>query len=96
MKTKRNFPAHLLTILSITAFSPLHAADTAAGKAMHDKNCLACHDTGVYTRENRQIISLDALRKRVTRCELSQGMDVTPEQTEDIVQYLNESFYQFK
>jgi len=92
-------PYHLSSSLALAAILnalPAAAADTAAGKTLHDENCLSCHDTAVYTREKKQVISLEALHKRVTRCELSQGMKVTPEQTENIVQYLNESFYHFE
>ena len=30
-----------------------HAQDYARGKALHDTHCMACHDTRVYTREDR-------------------------------------------
>ena len=92
-------PCHLsssLALVVLVSVLPATAADTPAGKALHDEHCMACHDTGVYSREKKRIVSLDALRKQVTRCEISQGMNVTPEQTESIVQYLNESFYRFE
>jgi cytochrome c553 len=91
-------PYHLTSSLALVVLVnvlPATAADTAAGKTLHDEHCLACHDTGVYSREKKRVVSLNALRKQVTRCEISQSMNVTPEQTESIVQYLNESFYHF-
>jgi mono/diheme cytochrome c family protein len=76
------------------SFSPLAgAADLKAGQALHDEHCLKCHDSGVYTREDRRISSLDGLRKQVKRCELSLGLTWFDEQVEDVVHYLNATYY---
>ena len=72
------------------------AADIQAGQALHDEHCLKCHDTSVYSKDRGNIISLAALRSRVSRCELSQGLKLSADDTENIVQYLNQSFYGFE
>ena len=72
------------------------AADIRAGQALHDEHCLKCHDTSVYSKDRGNIISLAALRSRVSRCELSQGLKLSDGDTENIVQYLNQSFYGFE
>ncbi|MFN2308602.1 MAG: cytochrome c [Gammaproteobacteria bacterium] len=75
---------------SVTSVS---AADLQAGRLLHDEHCMKCHDSGVYTRDDRRVTSLDGLRKQVKRCELSLGLTWFDEQTEDVVQYLNDAYY---
>ncbi|MFP5506259.1 MAG: c-type cytochrome [Gammaproteobacteria bacterium] len=69
------------------------AADLKAGQALHDQHCLKCHDSGVYTREDRRVSSLEGLRKQVKRCELSLGLTWFDEQVDDVVHYLNSTYY---
>lgn len=80
----------------------VHAADPVRGKRLHDDNCIRCHasmqggdGTGIYTRENRRIGSLDALRKQVNRCKNSLDVGWPKDDVDDVVAYLNEHFYQF-
>lgn len=83
--------------------NPLWAADIQQGKALHDKACIACHaalmkgnPTLIYTREDRRIQSLPALRRRVQRCSLAAGADWTQGALEDVIAYLNQSYYRFR
>lgn len=69
------------------------AADLKAGQSLHEQHCLKCHDSGVYTREDRRVSSLEGLRKQVKRCELSLGLTWFDEQVEDVVGYLNSTYY---
>ncbi len=84
---------YLLILMLLTANA---AADTARGKQLHDEHCMKCHDTGVYTRDNRFVRSMDALTAQVRRCELNIGAKWSGEETGDVVDYLNRSFYHFK
>lgn len=70
-------------------------ADLKAGQALHDRHCLQCHDSSVYTREQRRVTSLDALREQVTRCELSLGLTWFDDQRDSVVQHLNSRYYKF-
>jgi cytochrome c5 len=54
----------LLILLMPSAHAATLPGDTAEGKRLHDANCMACHDTGIYTRKDRIVQSLDALKKR--------------------------------
>jgi hypothetical protein len=71
-------------------------ADGEHGQQLHDKHCMKCHDTGVYTREDRRVANQDALVKQVKRCELNLGLQWFDSDVNDVVQHLNQSFYQFK
>ena len=57
----------LLILLTPSAYAAL-PGDSADGKRLHDANCMGCHDTGIYTREDRLIPSLDALKKQLGSC----------------------------
>lgn len=71
-------------------------ADASNGKALHDAQCMKCHDNKVYTRSDRFISSHAALTKQVTRCQLNVGAQWFDEDVADVVQYLDETFYKFK
>jgi nucleoside-specific outer membrane channel protein Tsx len=87
----------LLTAGLMLALSSSAAwADIETGKKLHDKQCMECHDTSVYTRSNRFVTSREALMKQVNRCELNVGAQWFKEDIADVVQYLDETFYKFK
>lgn len=78
------------------------AADIERGKQLHDENCLKCHTSimggdpnTIYTREDRRIGSFAALDKQVRRCKTSLGASWPDDQIDDVVTYLNETFYKF-
>ncbi len=57
----------LLAVLTLgtssSAVATLLPGDAAKGKAVHDKQCVACHDSSVYTRANRRVKSPEALNR---------------------------------
>ena len=86
----------ILPILLAMTAGPLYAADTSHGKSLQQKNCMGCHDDGMYTRDNRRVNSLDGLQKQVTRCERSLGLQWFDEDISAVTDYLNASFYHYK
>ena len=73
-----------------------NAADLGNGQRLHNEHCLKCYDTSVYTRSDRKIGDLPSLTRQVKRCELSLGLTWFDEQVEDVVHYLNTTYYGFK
>jgi len=71
-------------------------ADAEHGQKLHDEQCMKCHDSGVYTREDRRVADRDALVKQVKRCELNLGLSWFDTDINDVVQYLDQSYYKFK
>jgi cytochrome c2 len=86
----------LIILLTLAAPGAHAAADADRGKALHDKHCMQCHDTKVYTRENRFIDSRAALQKQVQRCQLNAGARWFDEDVNDVVEYLNQTFYHYE
>jgi hypothetical protein len=69
--------------------------DSADGKRLHDANCMGCHDTGIYTRKDRVVQSLDALRQQLEGCTHMAKREFSAIETRNIIKYLNDQFYQF-
>ena len=57
----------LVLLMPTSAYAEL-PGNSADGKRLHDVNCMGCHDTSIYTRRDRLVQSLDALRKRLGDC----------------------------
>jgi len=86
----------LILLGVMVATSPAVVADAARGKTLHDEHCMKCHDTGVYSRDNRFIKNSEALAKQVQRCQLSAGAQWFDEDVNDVVEYLSTTFYKFE
>jgi len=65
------------------------------GRVLHEKACIKCHDSSVYTRANRKIKSLDSLEKRVRGCNANTGANLFPEELKAITTFLNSEYYKF-
>jgi cytochrome c2 len=90
---------HIIAILAAailcgTAINTF-AADAAKGKAVHDAKCMGCHDTHQYTRPNRIIHTLEDLHARVEFCDSASSAGFTPDDIDNVVAYLNTTFYKF-
>jgi hypothetical protein len=85
----------LLILLMPSAYAAELPGDSAEGSFLHDANCLGCHDTGVYTRKDRRIRSLDALKGQLANCSHMATLQFSAIETQNIIKYLNDQFYQF-
>jgi len=81
-------------LLAAGALPTIAAADN--GAELHAANCTSCHDDAVYKRKDRRVTSMDGLKKQVQRCELSLGLKWFDEDVDDVVAYLNSTYYKFK
>ena len=85
----------LLILLMPSAYAAELPGDSAEGSFLHDANCLGFHDTGVYTRKDRRIRSLDALKGQLANCSHMATLQFSAIETQNIIKYLNDQFYQF-
>jgi len=92
----RTVTATVLLFLAAGAHAAPLPGDAAKGKALHDAQCMSCHDTSVYTRSDRHIRSLPALIEQINGCSHNTGIKLDQSQVNDLVKYLNETFYKFK
>ena len=92
---KSIFHGALAILLTQSAYAAL-PGDSAAGQRLLQANCTGCHDTSVYTRQNRRVGSLDALKQQVEGCSHLAKKEFSATETQDLVKYLNERFYHFQ
>lgn len=71
------------------------AANIEHGKMLYEQNCTRCHDTHVHSRPDRRIGSLEALGNQVKRCEQGQTYGWPQSDIDDVVAYLDKTFYKF-
>ncbi len=84
--------------LLLAATATANASDEVAkrGETLHVEHCLRCHDTSVYTREDREIQDQSQLEAQVARCAAGPAdVDWDREQIQAVARYLNEAFYGF-
>lgn len=72
------------------------AADIAAGKQQHQQYCTSCHNSEVYTRQDRRIQSRKGLSAQVQRCQLALNLNWFDDEVENTAEYLNREYYHFK
>ncbi len=77
-------------------------ADIAAGKALHEKNCISCHassyggdGSGIYTREYAKVKTSKGLIAQVRNCNTMIGLKWFEEEELNVAAYLNKIYYKF-
>ena len=77
-------------LMFVTA--PLSAAD---GEVLYQKNCTRCHSTEVFSRDDRNVKSLEGLKTRVKQCSLAAESKWVDDEINLVVDYLDKNFYKF-
>lgn len=88
----------LLFVVIVFVTQPIAAAQSghSEGKALHDRYCLACHGTEVYTRKDRSIHSMEALQAQVRHCAKNAAkVQWEQNQIDAVAEYLGATFYGF-
>ena len=86
----------LLILLIPIARAAALPGDIADGKRLHDANCMGCHNTDVYTRDDRVVQTLDALKEQLVGCSHMARAEFSTSETQDLLKYLNDQFYHFR
>lgn len=97
--------AFLLTCLlsfSASANELFAKADVKAGKALTEKNCVACHassyggdGSAIYTREYNKVKTSRGLVAQVRACNTNLGLSWFEEDELNVAAYLNQTYYKF-
>lgn len=96
--------ALVLTLISTSALAaPFASGNAAAGKALHEKKCAACHagrfggdGSKIYTRADRRIKNASGLAQQITTCNSMLGNELFPEDEANLGAYLNQTYYKFR
>ncbi|MEN9432510.1 MAG: hypothetical protein RLZZ422_99 [Pseudomonadota bacterium] len=70
-------------------------AHVQAGQAIHDKNCISCHDSSAYSRLDRRVANYSELLAQVRRCNGNLAERLYDEELQEIALYLNKTYYSF-
>jgi hypothetical protein len=79
----------LLATLSASATTGIDA------HTLLQKNCTSCHGSEVYTRPDRKIHSLSALKTQVEACNTNLDKGMFPEEVDAVANLLNQEYYKF-
>jgi hypothetical protein len=88
--------ASLLILLMASAHTASLPGDSVEGKRLLDANCMKCHQTDIFTRKDRQIQSLDALKEQLVSCSHAAKKEFSASELQDLLKYLNDQFYHFQ
>lgn len=86
----------ILLSLPVTAQGAALPGDAAMGKKLHAANCTTCHTDSVYQRKDRQVTDLDMLKNQMNACGHAMNITLGKTQKDDLVKYLNDTYYKFK
>jgi cytochrome c2 len=86
----------IAAVLSVSTQAASLPGDTANGKKLHDARCTSCHNDSVYTRKDHKVTSLQELTGQIHNCEHMADVTLGKSQVNDLVKYLNETYYKFK
>jgi mono/diheme cytochrome c family protein len=93
---KRIILGALLILLMPSAYAASLPGDSANGKRLYDANCVECHDSSIFTRKDRHVQSLDALKEQVANCTHMAKKEFSASETQDLLKYLSDEFYHFR
>lgn len=79
----------------LTLGSSAQAADIENGNDLHFEHCTGCHDETVYTRSERKIRDLAQLGRQVRFCKDAVGATWFDDEVDDVIEYLNATYYRF-
>ena len=91
--------------LALFAWSGLALAfDMAGTRKLHDEKCVACHaqksafgdPDAIYRRSDSTVKSYQRLKTMVSLCNSELRLDLFPEDEQDLVEYLNATYYKLK
>jgi hypothetical protein len=80
---------------------PFARGDTAAGKVLTEKDCIACHvrrfgdAATIYSRGDRKVRTPEQLLAQIRICNAELAVNYFPEEEEHVAAYLNSQYYRF-
>ena len=87
--------ARWLLAALVAAALPALAADAARGRALYENHCQQCHTPKIHGRANKLPLNRNELRLIVDDWRRQVNLPWTPEEVEDVVEYLNTTRYKY-
>ena len=88
----------LLACVLAAAAAPSSAQDAERGRVLYETFCMTCHYERVHERSRERSIvgSFTDLRSQVARWSERTRMRFTPQDVDDVAEYLNRSHYKLQ
>lgn len=83
-------------VLALFTLPSFVSAEDFDAKNYHEEKCTKCHTSSVYTRDNRRVKNLNALKVQVARCDANLNSGLFPEEITALANHLNTTYYKFK
>ena len=85
----------LFAAIALALGFPAMAQDADRGKLLYENNCLTCHYERIHKRDaSKSLVKSQAqLRAQVARWAGQAKQSLTPQDIDDIAEYLNRSHY---
>ena len=90
-ETMRLYTFAFAAVLFVTLDS--HAQVEGRGQLLHDKHCLSCHATRIYTREDRKAAKWEQVREQVDRWQKNVSLGWKDAEIDLVTEYLARRFY---
>ena len=90
MKATLKFYTLALTLAFVTG--PLQADK---GSELYEEKCTRCHNSEIYTREDRSVQDIEVLKTRVKVCSIAAEAKWSDAEISVVVDYLNKNYYKF-
>lgn len=81
--------------VAILNASSSYGADVSRGRALYENHCQYCHTAKIHTRPNRLPATKNEVRLLVDDWRRQANLPWTPEEVEDVLEYLNVTRYHF-
>jgi mono/diheme cytochrome c family protein len=65
------------------------------GRALYERHCEHCHTPSIHARPNKLPLTRDELAAIVDHFRRTENLAWTPEEVDDVVEYLNRTRYHF-
>jgi len=77
--------------------SNVFAGDSNTGKKLYkNSQCMRCHSSEIFKAKSRKVTTLKKLESKIRLCDSKLSTNWFEEDIQDVVAYLNKSFYKFK
>lgn len=87
--------ALILTAAVGASAAAIYAQDFERGRALYETQCQFCHTPGIHSRPNKLPLTRDELAGIVDHFRRAANLGWTPEEIDDVVEYLNRTRYRF-
>ena len=81
------------SVCALALAGAAQAQDIERGRLLYETHCASCHTERLHTRENSIIRSYGALRAEVGKRAGMANRRFTPEELEEIIEFLDRSHY---